>query len=77
MDEEGGLPRYTTTENNLRAHADVAISQAMGDTATVLPQSLLLSLNVQSTATAKWEGMLLPMFEARGRLRYGMMEHGR
>jgi len=46
FDEEGGQPRYTASVNNSRAHADVAISLAMGGTATVLQLSLLLSLNV-------------------------------
>ena len=43
----------------------------------LLPLPILLSLNVWSTATAKWEGILTPMFEARGLMRYGRTEHGR
>ena len=34
FDEEGGLPRYVVDECYFRAHADVPISLAMGETAT-------------------------------------------
>ena len=43
----------------------------------LVPLPLLLSLNLESTATAKWEGKWSLMFESRGWLRYGRTEHGR
>ena len=53
IDEENGLQRDVADEYTNRAHADIGISLAMGDSASVPTM-----LKYNATATAKWEAII-------------------
>ena len=64
IDEEGGLQRNVGDEYTYRAHSDIGISLAIGDSATAYATAIAKLQVAMATAIAKGEAMLYAMPEA-------------